>query len=454
MVAPWLSWSTVFCTAAGRSERFSRFSFSCDGVCCVAACDATAHVSNRAGIVHFVNRMKSSWRVYGANSTWPYLTAGLQAIVSEINTTLHTRVELGGLYPPCPPLRSRMNKPSIQVFALLVGVPLAWPGASSAQGFRVAKYSIGGDGGPDYLTAEPGTGRVFVSRGTHVMVVDGATGKVLGDIPDTPRNHGNALAASSNHGFITSAGDSSVTMFDLKTLAVIKRIKIPTGGLDGIMYDDFSDRIILTNHSRPIGTAVALDAKTGDIVGTAELEDNGPEGAASDGRGKIYVNNEGKSTIQVLDVKTMRVLASWPLAPCEGPTGIAYDRATNRIFSGCGKTSVVIDATSGKVVATITNGDGVDALGWDASQRLIYIPAGRDSNVTVVREDAPDTYTVVATVPTMRGAKTITVDTVRHIAYLFQPEYGPLPPGTPPPAPGTRGPRGPVIAAWFFAISH
>jgi len=327
-------------------------------------------------------------------------------------------------------------------------------GAGHAQTFTVAKFNIGGDGGTDYLTAEPGTGRVFVSRGTHVMVIDGATGKVLGDIPDTPRNHGIALAASSNHGFITSAGDSSVTMFDLKTLAVIKRIKIPTGGLDGIMYDDFSDRIILTNHSRPIGTAVALDAKTGDIVGTAELEDNGPEGAASDGRGKIYVNNEGKSTIQVLDVKTMRVLASWPLAPCEGPTGIAYDRTTNRIFSGCGKTSVVVDAASGKVVATITNGDGVDALGWDASQHLIYIPAGRDSNVTVVREDAPDRYTVVATVPTMRGAKTITVDTVRHIAYLFQPEYGPLPPGTPPPAPGTRGPRGPVIAAWFFAIRH
>jgi len=346
-----------------------------------------------------------------------------------------------------------MNRTSRLPLALLFAVAVP-SGAGHAQTFTVAKFNIGGDGGTDYLTAEPGTGRVFVSRGTHVMVIDGATGKVLGDIPDTPRNHGIALAASSNHGFITSAGDSSVTMFDLRTLAVIKKIKIPTGGLDGIMYDDFSDRIILTNHSRPIGTAVALDARTGDIVGTAELEDNGPEGAASDGRGKIYVNNEGKSTIQVLDVKTMRVLASWPLAPCEGPTGIAYDRATNRIFSGCGKTSVVIDATSGKVVATITNGDGVDALGWDASQHLIYIPAGRDSNVTVVREDAPDKYTVVATVPTMRGAKTITVDTVRHIAYLFQPEFGPLPPGTPPPAPGTRGPRGPVIAAWFFAIRH
>jgi len=231
---------------------------------------------------------------------------------------------------------------------------------------------------------------------------------------------------------------------------------VRTGGLDGIMYDDFSDRIILTNHSRPIGTVVAIDPKAGDIVGTVELEDNAPEGAASDGKGRIFVNNEGKSTIQVIDDKAMKVLASWPLAPCEGPTGIAYDRATNRIFSGCGKTSVVVDPASGKVVATITNGDGVDALGWDASQKLIYIPAGRDSDVTVVRQDSPDKYTVVATVATMPGAKTISVDQVKHVAYLFQPEYGPAPApasGSPPPAPG-RGPRGPVIAAWFFAISH
>jgi DNA-binding beta-propeller fold protein YncE len=340
---------------------------------------------------------------------------------------------------------------------LLIVAALAWPRVSPAQTFKVAKYNIGGDGGTDYLTAEPGTGRVFVSRGTHVMVVDGSTGKVLGDIPDTPRVHGIALVAKSNHGFTTNGGDSTVTMFDLKTLAVIKKIPIPTGGLDGIMYDAFSDRIILTNHSRPIGTAVALDAATGDIVGTAQLEDNAPEGAASDGKGRIFVNNEGTNTMQVIDVKTMTVQASWPLAPCDGPTGIAYDAATQRIFSGCGKTSVVVDPATGKVVATIANGDGVDALGWDPAEKLIYIPAGRDSNVTVVHVDSPDRYTVVATVPTMRGAKTIGVDPVKHIAYLFQPEFGPPPPpdpNAPPPQPGFRGPRGPVIAAWFFAISH
>jgi len=352
-----------------------------------------------------------------------------------------------------------MTRRTLVVAALLLVPALAWPRQGLAQTFKAAKFSIGGDGGTDYLTAEPGTARVFVSRGTHVMVLDAATGKVVGDIPDTPRVHGIALAPKSGRGFITNGGDSTVTMFDLKTLAVIKKLRIPTGGLDGIMYEDFSDRIILTNHSRPIGTAVALDAKTGDIVGTAPLEDDSPEGAASDGNGKIFVNNEGKNTMQVLDVKTMKVLASWPLAPCEGPTGIAYDRATNRIFVGCGKTSVVVNPVTGKIVATIANGDGVDALGWDPVEKLIYIPAGRDSNVTVVHEDTPDKYSVVATVATMRGAKTISVDPLKHVAYLFQPEYGPAPapapaPGSPPPQPGARPPRGPVIGAYFFAISH
>jgi len=334
---------------------------------------------------------------------------------------------------------------------------LLLPCAGHAQTFRVDTFNIGGDGGTDYLTAEAGTGRVFISRGTHVMVIDGATGKSLGDIPDTPRVHGIVLVPGSQHGFTTNGGDSTVTMFDLKSLTVLRKIPVRAGGLDGIMYDDFSNRIILTNHSRPKGTAVAIDPGSGEIVGTAELEDDAPEGAASDGKGRVFVNNEGTNTIQVLEVRSMKVVASWPLAPCEGPTGIAYDRGTNRIFSGCSGTSVVLDATSGKVVATIPNGRGVDALGWDASERLVYIPAGRDGNVTVVHQESPDKYTVAATVATRPGAKTISLDPVTHTAYLFQPEYGPAaapPPGSPPPAPGARPPRGPVIAAWFVVIRH
>src|SRR4029077_18745911 len=280
-----------------------------------------------------------------------------------------------------------MTRHTLVAPLLLLAALFALPRPGGAQTFKVARFNIGGDGGTDYLTAEPGSGRVFVSRGTHVMVVDGATGKGLGDITDTPRTPGIALAPAAHHGFITNGGDSTVTMFDLASLAVIKKIHVATGGLDGIMFDDFSGHVILTNHSRPIGTVVALDPASGAIVGTVELESDSPEGAASDGHGKLFVNNEGKSTIQVIDAKQMKVLASWPLAPCEGPTGIAYDRVTNRIFSGCGKTSVVIDPASGRVVATIANGDGVDALGWDPPEKLIYIPAGRDSTVTVAHED-------------------------------------------------------------------
>ena len=146
-----------------------------------------------------------------------------------------------------------------------------------------------------------------------------------------------AFATKAGHGFTTNSGDETVTMFDLKTLAVIKQIKVGPG-LDGIMYDEPDDKIILTNHSRPIGTLTAIDPKSGDIVATVELEDTAPEGAAADGKGHIFVNNEGKNTIQVIDVKTWKATASWPLAPCEGPTGIAYDKASNRIFSGCSNT--------------------------------------------------------------------------------------------------------------------
>jgi len=332
---------------------------------------------------------------------------------------------------------------------------LALPTAGRSQTFTVDKFDIKGDGGTDYVAVEAATGRVFVSRGTHMMVVEGQTGKVVGDIPDTPGVHGAGIATRAGHGFTTNGGDQTVTMFDLKTLAVIKKIMVGPG-LDGIMYDDADNRIILTNHSRPIGTLTALDPVTGEILATVDLEDTSPEGAAADGKGHIYVNNERTNTMQVIDVKTWKATASWPLAPCEGPTGIAYDRASNRIFAGCNRTSVVVNPDTGQVVATIPNGTRVDALGWDASRKLMYIPNGAEGNVTVVHQDGPDKYSVIQTVSTFPGAKTICVDPKTHNVYLFQPERGPAPP---PPAdavpvqPGRgRGPLGPIIASWFIVI--
>jgi len=355
-----------------------------------------------------------------------------------------------------------MVRITTRVALTALAAALAIPAAAQAQTFTMTKVDIKGDGGTDYLTAEPGTGRVFVSRGTHVMVVDGLSGKVLGDILDTPRMHGIALAPKSGRGFTTNAGDSSSTVFDLKDLHFIQKVKAGSDGLDGIMYDDFSDKILTINHSHPDGSAVVIDPKTGTVVGKVKLTDNAPEGGVSDGKGTIYINLEGSNSIDVVDAKTWTVKATWKIDPCEGPTGIAMDRKSNRIFAACSGTSVVVDASTGKVVAQIKNGAGVDAVGWDQNEKLLYIPAGRDATVTVVHEDSPDKYTVVATVPTVKGAnlKTIAVDDVKHMAYLFGPEYGPAPapdPNAPAPAAGRGGrggPRGPMVAAWFVAIKH
>ena len=184
-----------------------------------------------------------------------------------------------------------MTRRSLTPLVVFLFAGMAGPRVSQAQTFKVEKFDIKGEGGTDYVAVEAVTGRVFVSRSSHMMVVEGASGKVLGDIPNTPGVHGASFAPAAGHGFTTNGGDETVTMFDLKTLAVIRQIKVGPG-LDGIMYDEPDDKIILTNHSRPIGTLTAIDPKTGDIVATVELEDTAPEGAAADGKGHIFVNNK------------------------------------------------------------------------------------------------------------------------------------------------------------------
>jgi DNA-binding beta-propeller fold protein YncE len=328
--------------------------------------------------------------------------------------------------------------------------------SAAAQTFTVRRTAIGGEGGSDYLAADTATGRVYVSRGTHVMVVDGATGKVVGDIGDTPRVHGIAFARGVHRGFTTNAGDSTSTMFDLATIAVIGKVHAGKDGLDGIMYDDATDRILTIDHSRPMGSAVVIDPAKGSAERTIPLTGDSPEGGVGNGKGRIFINLEDGNAIDVVDSKTWKVVDTWSIAPCDGPTGIAMDRETNRIFSGCSDTSVVVDAATGKVVAKLPAGTGVDALGWDPAEKLIYIPAGRDGIVSVYHEDAPDRYSLVATVRTMPGVRTITVDTKRHVAYGFTPEYGPAPAtaaGEPAPANG-RPRRGPLVGAWFFTITH
>lgn len=342
------------------------------------------------------------------------------------------------------------------LFAALTVAASLIPALAAAQKFTTTKMDIGGEGAFDYLSVDEATNRVFVSRGTRIQVVDGATGKTLGEVPNTPRTHGALIVPSVNKGFTTNGGDSTSTMFDLKTLAVIKQIHAGQRGLDGFMYDDAANKVITIDHSaEPApGTLVIIDPSTGDVTGTAQTTGSAPEGGVSNGKGRIFVNLEDKSAMDVIDDKTWKVVATWPVAPCDGPTGIAMDRGTNRIFVGCSKTSLVLDGSSGKIVAQIPVGGGVDGIAWDQSEKLLYIPSGADGTVTVVHEDSPDKYTVVATVTTMKAARTITVDTKTHTAYVFTPEYGPAPAGSPPPTGRGRGPRGPQIAAWLIAIKH
>ena len=342
----------------------------------------------------------------------------------------------------------------VALLPLLLSVLLA--ASTAAQTFTAQRIAIGGEGGSDYLAADTATGRVYVSRGTHVMVVDGASGKVVGDIAGTPRVHGIAFARGVHRGFTTNAGDSTSTMFDLGTMVVVGKVHVGIDGLDGIMFDDATDRILTIDHSHPQGTAVVIDPAKAEPVKTIALTGNAPEGGVSDGKGRIFINVEDGNAIDVVDSRTWKVAETWPIAPCDGPTGIAMDRATNRIFSGCSDTSVVVDAVTGKVVAKLRAGAGVDALGWDPVEKLIYIPAGRDGVVSVYHEDTPDRYSLVATVKTMPGVRTIAVDTKRHVAYGFTPEYGPAPaPAAGEPAPPNGRPRrGPIVGAWFFTITH
>ena len=350
-----------------------------------------------------------------------------------------------------------MSRTSAGLKLVVAAAALALPIGAHAQTFKVDKFNIGGEGGFDYVSVDP-AGRVFVSRGTHMMVVDGMTGKVLGDIPNTPRVHGAAFSPKSGFGFTTNGGDSTVTMFALNDLSIVRRIHAGINGLDGIMFDDGTDRIFTSNHSGATrgatGTLTAIDAKTGEVIGNVPLA-GVPEGAVSDGNGMLFVNLEDKNQIEMVDARTLKSKGTWAIAPCDGPTGIGIDRKMHRLFVGCSKTSVVVDSKTGKVVAQITNGDNVDALSYDPDQQLIYIPSG-EGKVTVVKAASGDKYNVVAEPATMRGARTIGLDVKSHRAYVFTPEYGPAPTppaGSPPPA-GRGGPRGPLIGAWFFAMSH
>jgi DNA-binding beta-propeller fold protein YncE len=302
----------------------------------------------------------------------------------------------------------------------LAGCTTVSQGQSS---YHVRKLKVGGEGGWDYVTVDPEGNRLFLSRGTHAMVIDLSSDSVVGDIPNTNGIHGVAVARDLNRGFTSNGRDSSVTIFDYRTLATIGVLKIPARNPDAILYDPATKRVFTFNGGT--SNATAIDAANGTVIGNVDLGGK-PEAAVVDG-GRIYVNIEDKSEIAVFDPKTLAVLARWPLAPCEEPTGLGIDRAHRRLFSGCGnKIMAVTDMASGNVVASVPVGSGVDGAGFDSATQNAFTSNGEGS-LTVVHEDTPDKYTVVETVPTQRGARTMAVSPLTHRIYTVTSDFGPAP---------------------------
>src|SRR6266571_6286732 len=259
----------------------------------------------------------------------------------------------------------------------------------TSQSYHVARrYTLGGDGGWDYLALDTVGHRLFIAHQDRVIVVDPDSGKVLGEIAGLNRAHGVAFAYEAGHGFATSGADSTVTMFDLKSLRVLGHTMVPPDD-DAVLYDPVTKRIFTFNGDAH--SASVLNPASGKWIGTIELG-GGPEFGVSAGDGKLYVNLEDKAAVAEIDATAMKVTRQWPLAPCEAPTGLAIDRAHHRLFSGCRNQLMAIsDATTGKLVTTVPIGQGVDACRFDAGTGLAFASNG-DGTLTVVHEDTPDKF--------------------------------------------------------------
>ena len=304
--------------------------------------------------------------------------------------------------------------------------------AAAAPGYHVlTTYKVGGDGGWDYLNADADARRLYISRGTHVVVLDADSGKTVGDIPDTPGVHGIALAPELGKGFTSNGREGTVSIFDIKTLAPGNKVKVGENP-DAILYDPATKRVFTFNGRSQDSTAI--DAATGKVLGTIKL-DGKPEFAASDARGEIFVNIEDKSELVAIDPDKLEVKAKWPLAPCTEPSGLSIDRKNRRLFVGCdNKMMAVVDAGSGKVLATPAIGDGVDATTFDPETGLAFASCG-EGVLTVVKEEAPGKFSVAENVPTQQGARTLALDARTHNVFVVTAKFGP------PPAPTADNPH-------------
>jgi YVTN family beta-propeller protein len=299
----------------------------------------------------------------------------------------------------------------------------------------------------DYITVDPAARRVYLSRGTAVEVMNADTGAVVGYISGFKRQHGVALAPEFNRGFISDGTLAQVTIFDLKTLKTLGEAKAEPD-TDCIVYDPASKRVFTMNGDSHSSTVI--DAKTGDVIKTVDLGGN-PEFAVADGKGMIYANLANKNQVAVMDARTLEVKSHWPTDPSGGSTALAMDREHRRLFSAGRKPQmlVVMNADNGKIIQSFPITGGTDAAAYDPETRMIYVST-REGNIHVFHEDSPDKYSVVETVKTEFGAKTMGLDVKTHQLFLDTSDFGPAP----APTAERPNPQPPAVLGTFRVLVY
>src|SRR5262245_17359012 len=302
---------------------------------------------------------------------------------------------------------------SLMALAALAGPTVP---ADSETGYHIIrKVSLPGGGGWDYVFVDASARRVYVSPATQVEVLNADTFEPVGTIPNTPGVHGIAVAAEFGRGFITAGKSDSVIIFDLKSLKPVSEVKVGKKP-DAILYDPATKRIYAMNGDGD--SASVINAADGKLVGTVALSGN-PEFAVSDGKGNVYINLEERAETVQVDANALKVLNSWSLAPGKTATALAFDAETRRLFAGCrgGQLMVVIDADDGKVVATAPIGERVDAAAFDPANKLVFMSNG-GGTISVYHEDADDKYSLVETITTSPGSKTMALDPKTHNLFV------------------------------------
>ena len=303
---------------------------------------------------------------------------------------------------------------ALAVALLAAAHPAALPKVTATYHITATKV-LGGDGGWDYLSYDPATKRLFISRSTHVMVLDTQTGNVVGDIPNTAGVHGIAIADDLGKGFTSNGRDATVTVFDLASLKTLGTITLAAKNPDGITYDPVTHRVFTFDGGS--NDATAIDATTDTVVATIPLGGR-PEFPVIDGKGMVYDNIESTNEIVAIDAAKATVTKRFPLGSCQSPSGLSMDQAHRRLFAACRGEMGIVDADSGKVVAKVKTGAGTDATRFDGTTGFAFAPNGRDATLTVVHQDDPDHYSIAQNATTVMGARTMEIDPATGTIFL------------------------------------